>query len=183
MHEEAGQVEKKRLRTYIRNLKQSYAPEQLAAFSNDILEKLENHPKFLAASRILFYHALPDEVQTQAFIEKWWKHKLILLPKVEGPSLTLHPYFGKPCMVRGAFGIEEPLTPRFMQYDEIELAIVPGMAFDWKGNRLGRGKGFYDRLFGTLPRDIYKIGLAFRFQIVEKIPATELDVPVNEILT
>jgi 5-formyltetrahydrofolate cyclo-ligase len=66
---------------------------------------------------------------------------------------------------------------------DIDLVIVPGVAFDSKCNRLGRGKGYYDRFLKTLPKDTPSIGLAFDFQIVENLPHSSLDLPVKKIIT
>lgn len=182
MDEETCSLRKQELRISIRKKKQQYTFEQLLSLSRGIVEKLEKLPQFISSRTILLYYALPDEVQTQDFIKKWWNEKLILLPKVEGNILTLHPYKGKDNLCKGAYSIEEPKTPCFTQLNEIELAIIPGIAFDNNGNRLGRGKGFYDRLLEQLPKDIYKIGLAFPFQIVEEIPTTTYDKSVDEVI-
>lgn len=69
----------------------------------------------------------------------------------------------------------------FTNYASIDLAVIPGVAFDRSGNRLGRGKGYYDRL---LPHIFaYKVGICFSFQLVEDIPTREFDARVDEILT
>ena len=149
--------------------------------SADVLNRLEAHPVFQQAHTILIYHSLPDEVNTHDFIRKWSAHKQILLPVVIGDDLELRRYTGSADLKKGAYGIEEPVGEPFTDYDSIDLAIIPGVAFDTHGNRLGRGKGYYDRLLPRLPHT-YKIGICFPFQLLEEIPTEALDVRMDEVL-
>lgn len=173
---------KKQLRKRIAEAKRQYSMEQRKALSEALLQKLEQHPRFVDTHTVLLYHSLPDEVQTHDFVEKWHHQKRILLPVVKGDTLELRLYTGKQCLVTSEpFHIEEPTGGAFMQYDEIELAIIPGVSFDAKGNRLGRGKGYYDRLLPLLTS--YNIGICFGFQVSTSIPCEEFDRPMDEIWT
>ena len=108
--------------------------------------------------------------------------KTILLPRVTGEgTMELHRYNGPKDMQTGAYGIMEPTGQLFTDYADIDLAIVPGVAFDHDGNRMGRGKGYYDRLLPKLA-NTYKIGICLPFQLVEKIPTDEHDVRMDEVL-
>lgn len=174
---------KKELRQTIRELKKQYSSQQMLEFSQTILSHLEENVHFKQAKTILFYSALPDEVQTAAFLEKWHTEKQLLLPKVEGEQLTLHSYEGQQSLQIGAFGILEPQTAIFEDFKKLDLAIIPGMAFDKTGNRLGRGRGFYDRLLmKLLPYHIYIIGIAFPFQIFEEIHTNKRDIKVDQLV-
>lgn len=82
----------------------------------------------------------------------------------------------------GSFGIMEPQADAFTDYEQIDLILVPGMAFDRHGHRLGRGKGYYDR-FLSQAKDCYKIGVCFPFQLVDEVPTDEHDVRMDEIIT
>ena len=137
---------KRQLRKQIKEEKKLHLANELMERSSILLKQIEEHPRFIAARTILMYHSLGDEVQTHAFVEKWHTSKHILLPIVQGDILILRHYQGKDLMQVGAFGIEEPVGEEFTDYDEIELGIIPGVAFDRQGNRLGRGKGYYDKL-------------------------------------
>lgn len=173
---------KQQLRKAIRIVKASYSPEELEAFSLSVLRKLEAHPRFVSAHTVLLYHSLPDEVNTHAFIDRWCAEKEILLPTVVGDDLVLHRYTGPDCLSPGSFGILEPSGEPFTDFDRIDLAVVPGMAFDSQGVRLGRGKGYYDRLLPRLPR-AYRIGLCFPFQYFDSgVAYEEYDQRVNETL-
>lgn len=146
-----------------------------------LLEQIEKHPHFIAAQTVLLYYSLDDEVQTHLFVEKWCKTKQILLPVVQGDELEIRHYTGKECLSTGAFQIEEPTGPAYTDYEKIALAIIPGMAFDRNGNRLGRGKGYYDKLLPKLSS--YNIGICYRFQAKEEIPCEPFDRKMNEVWT
>lgn len=120
-------------------------------------------------------------MQTHAFVEKWHTRKKVLLPVVKGDILELRHYTGKECLQVGTYGIEEPTGENFISYDEIELGIIPGMSFDRQGNRLGRGKGYYDKLLPLL--HTYNIGICYQFQAREEIPAEPFDHRMDEVWT
>ena len=149
--------------------------------SVEILANLEVHPAFKKAKTVLLYHSLGDEVNTHEFIEKWRLYKQIILPVVVDNDLELRPYTGEMDLRIGAFGIGEPTGVIFKDYDAIDLVVVPGVAFDHTGNRLGRGKGYYDRLLSHIPA--FKIGICFPFQLIEDVPSEPLDIRMDAIIT
>ncbi len=172
---------KAELRRAIRTLKRQYSKTQLAEMSLEIVEKLLAHPQVRDSHTILLYSPLPDEVDVSSMLDVL-RDKRLLLPKVTGDtSMELRLYTDADCLSAGAFGIMEPTGEVFSDYQSIDLAIVPGMAFDRECHRLGRGKGYYDRLLAQLP-NIYKIGVCFSFQLVEAIPTDATDIPMNEIV-
>ena len=130
----------------------------------------------------MLYHSLKDEVDTHEFIRKWSRLKRILLPVVVGDDLELRVYTGPDDLAIGAYGIEEPTGSRFTDYAAIGFIAVPGVAFDRNGNRLGRGKGYYDRLLPRIPA-AYKAGICFPYQLVEEVPAEPFDIRMDEIIT
>lgn len=148
----------------------------------DALAALEAHPRWQAARTVLLYHSLPDEVDTHDLIRRWAGRKRILLPVVRGADLELRAYTGDAHLETGAFHIGEPDGMPFTDYAEINLAVVPGVAFDRQGNRLGRGKGYYDRLLPRLGAATYKVGLCFPGQLLDRIPAEAHDVPMDEVI-
>lgn len=172
--------EKKQLRKEISRRKKAASEADLSQWSHRILSQIESHPLFRKASTLLMYHSLPDEVQTHDFIEKWSKHKKIILPVVKGDDLELRAYTGDEHLQKGAYNIDEPTGERFRTEEEISLAIIPGVAFDRKGNRLGRGKGYYDRLLARISP--YKIGICFQFQVADALlPHEDSDAPMDEV--
>ncbi len=175
--------EKKALRKEVRAAKQAVPLEEKIARSRGIFEQVEALPQFAQAHTILLYWSMDDEVATHAFVEKWYRDKVLLLPCVEGDDLVLRRYTGADCMQAGPqFGIGEPTGPVFDQTEEIEMIVVPGVAFDRQCNRMGRGRGFYDRLLKSTP-NAFKVGVAFRFQLFDTIPVEAFDVPMNCVIT
>lgn len=158
------------------------SPATQQQLSANILAALEAHPAFRAANTILLYYSLADEVATHDFIRKWSHKKRILLPVVTDSDIELRAYSSSTEMETGAFGIEEPTGEAFCNFEEIDLAVIPGVAFDKQGNRLGRGKGYYDRLLPKLSA-AYKIGICFPFQLVECVPTEAFDIRMDIIIT
>lgn len=176
-------TDKQQLRRYIAQEKKKHSAETLDRLSDRLLQQLEQHPRFRAARTLLLYHSLPDEVRTHTFIERWSHEKHLILPAVlPDNTLELRHYTGPHDLRTGAYGISEPVGQLLADYRSIDLALIPGVAFDSHHNRLGRGKGYYDRLLPQLPA--YKIGLCFHFQLLDgPLPTEPTDIPMDEILT
>lgn len=173
-------MDKDSIRREIRIRKRQYSPDVLRTLSQNITDKIEKHPWFTKAQCILLYHSLPDEVYTHEIIEKYKSLKKLLLPTVVGDELELHVYATDSVVRQGKFNISESEGNLFEDYPMIDLAIIPGVAFDTKGNRIGRGKGYYDRLLPQI--HCPKLGICFQFQIVDEIPSDRHDIPVDEVL-
>ena len=167
----------------MRELKRAVPPEEKLRRSEAIMRQVEALPEFREARVVLLYWSMADEVQTHNFVERWYRDKVLLLPCVDGDDLLLRRYTGPECLVAGEqFGIGEPTGPVYTDLESIELIIVPGVAFDRKGNRMGRGRGFYDRLLKTTPKAL-KIGVAYDFQMLDSIPVEPFDVKMDRIIT
>ena len=151
-----------------------------AAAAEEVFSRLEKTAAFMMADTILMYHSLPDELQTVSFLRKWNGKKRFFLPRVNGVNLDLLPY-DESRLELGSFHIEEPTGSDVADVDDIELMIIPAVAFDRNGNRLGRGKGFYDRLLATSRAT--KIGVGYDFQLLDSIPAEPHDVAMDMVIT
>jgi len=175
---------KKAIRKEIRARKEATPIEERLARSVSVQEQLLSLGVLDAADTILLYHALPDEVNTELLLEKLSNrrsgNKRVVLPVVEGEYLLLKEYIPSK-MESGYREIQEPAGEECVNPSEIDIAIIPGVAFDRHCNRLGRGKGFYDRLIPYL--ECKKIGLSFDFQIVEQVPCEEFDKPLDIVMT
>ena len=146
------------------------------------MRQVEALEAFRRAGTVLLYWSMDDEVQTHDFVNRWYRDKCLLLPCVDGDDLRLRQYTGPECLKAGEqFGIGEPTGPEFTDLESVELIIVPGVAFDSKGNRMGRGRGFYDRLLKSTP-NAYKVGVGFDFQMVEEVPVEEFDVAMDRVV-
>lgn len=142
---------------------------------------LEQTAAFMLADRILMYHSLPDELSTHDFIRRWAGRKHFYLPRVNGVNLDILPY-DESRLSLGSFHIEEPTGNDTTNIDEIELIVVPGVAYDRNGNRVGRGKGYYDRLLAG--SSATKIGVGYDFQLIEDgIETDPHDVRMDVVIT
>lgn len=176
-------MDKHELRHTIRNLKRQYSSRQLEALSLAICQRLLAHPRVIQANTILLYYSLPDEVNTHETVEQLFRMgKTILLPHViNDGNMEIIMYEGAERLQKGTYAIMEPSGTPYTNYPAIELAIIPGMGFDRHGNRLGRGKGYYDRFLASIP-PIYKIGVCFDFQKVDEVPCEPTDIRMDEVL-
>ena len=175
-------MDKQSLRRHIRALKQAQTPEQLAEWSDALALRLESHPWFRVAQSVLLFTALPDEPETRTLLTRHAQEKRIFLPAVIGDELEIRRYRSPKDLQKGAFGIEEPVGEALSDLSELELVLVPGVAFDREGHRLGRGRGYYDRLFAHQELRAYRLGYAFPFQILPRVPFEAHDVKMDDIL-
>jgi 5-formyltetrahydrofolate cyclo-ligase len=173
-------AEKKRIRQEVRSLKIFLTDEQKKAQANAVFQKIEALSEFKMAKTILIYWSTPDELPTQDTISNWSKQKQIFLPAIDGEKLLLKQYFPDGKLIQKSLGIWEP--DLLEGYNgKIDLVIVPGIAFDRKKNRLGRGKGYYDRFFKKYKP--VKIGVGFDFQLMYSIPVVKHDIKMDKIIT
>lgn len=172
---------KQALRQWIRQHRQRH---DAVSDSPAVISRLRQHPRLTAAHTILLYCSLPDEVQTHDLLDELVAQgKTVLLPRVVSDTeMELCRYTGRDDLMPGAFGIMEPVGMLFTDYAVIDVAVVPGMAFDRQGHRLGRGRGYYDRFLSRVPF-IYKIGVCFPYQLVDEVPADEDDVMMDCVVT
>jgi 5-formyltetrahydrofolate cyclo-ligase len=171
---------KQEIRKMIRLRKQQHTADE----SSVIIARLKANPRFSQAQTLLLYSALQDEVPTQSLLDELVAQgKTVLLPRVVSDTdMELRQYTGLQDLQVGAFGILEPTGKLFTDYEKIDVAVVPGMAFDKEGHRLGRGKGYYDRFLRLLPKT-YKIGICFSWQLVDNVPTDEHDILMDQIMT
>ena len=148
-------------------------------YSQQILDQLEQMTCFREAKTILLYYPIQNEVDVLPLVKKFKHEKTLLFPVSHRRGMTVHPYAGNEHMHRGKFGIPEPTTPA---YDgEIDLVIVPAVAFDAKGRRLGRGGGYYDRFIKKLTHTVL-VGVGYDFQLVDEVPAARHDQRVHRVI-
>lgn len=153
-----------------------------------IAEKVLKLLEFQRANCVHFYMSLPSEVDTEFLVDRALAiGKRVVLPRADLENKELHWYEIKNRSLdlkRGALGIFEP-DPRTARKftEEVECVFVPGIAFDKQNNRIGHGSGFYDRFFSKLSPGVYKVGLAFSFQVLPEIPVEAHDVRLDEVIT
>ena len=154
-----------------------------------IQNKLFSLSEFIKAKKILFYLSFGGEVETFRMVDKAvLMGKKVAVPVINTKTKTLSASLFVDCKSQlevGPYGIYQPKREcvRKIPLNSIDLIVVPAVAFDKEGNRLGRGKGYYDRFLYSLPKKIPTVGLAFVFQVLGSIPTIEsLDFPVDKVL-
>lgn len=157
--------------------------------SQKIKEKVFLHPEFKRAKTVMFYIAEDIEVDTEEMIRcalKQGKKVAVPITDVSRNELivSLLVDYDKE-LTKGPYGILEPKSDfaRPIPFKMIDLVIVPGVAFDKKGNRLGHGTGYYDRFLNKISKTVPTIGLAFDFQIIRSLPVLPHDISVKELIS
>lgn len=175
-------MDKQTLRKLIKERKQQFSVDELIIQSVDVTQRLEQNKQFRLAQTVLLYYSMEDEVNTHGLVSALHHQgKRVLLPRVrDNQNLDVVPYTSDNLLPQGKYQIMEPTGEPFTDYNAIDLAIVPGLAFTKDGKRLGRGKGYYDRLLAQMP-SVYKMGLCFPFQIVKDIPSNRNDILMDEV--
>jgi len=175
-------MEKKEIRKQIRELKKGYSPEEKIEKSAAVWKRVEQDEAFRKARVVLAYWSMEDEVFTHDFVCKWAKEKTFLLPCVRGNELDIRYFDGRENLRPGeGYAIPEPVGELFTDFSRIDVILVPGVAFDRSLNRLGRGKGYYDRILKQT--QACKIGICFDFQVLEKVPTEEHDVKMDQVIS
>jgi 5-formyltetrahydrofolate cyclo-ligase len=171
------------LRQQIRQIKRQFTPQQLEELSLPVISRLR--PFLAEAQTIMAYYSLPDEVNTHDLIDDLVAEgKTVLLPRVMGDeTMELRRYTGRADLKEGSFHILEPVGEPFTDFSTIDLILVPGLAFDAVGHRLGRGRGYYDRFLHSKDGSYcVKIGVCFDFQKVDEVPVDAFDIAVDKVV-
>lgn len=158
-------------------------------WSQRVSSNLFRLPEFRGAKTIALFGSFRSEVFTWDMIQKalTLKKQVCLPVTLKKPKKLVFKqiYDLKKDITIGAFGIPEPKMECLPTIDEkkIELVVTPGIAFDCLGNRIGFGAGYYDRLFAQIRPECLKVGIAFHFQIIDKVPCEPTDMPVDILVT
>lgn len=153
--------------------------------SQVIKDKLFKLRDFKEAKTVMFYIALGEEVNTEEMIKQAKKlGKKIAVPVCQ-QRRSLRPARFNPgaCLARGPYGICEPAVKKWISVQDLDFVVVPGIAFDKHGNRLGHGKGYYDNFLRRLNSKTATCGLAFDFQILPFLPTSPKDVSVQRVIS
>ncbi len=172
-------MDKRQLRQRIKALKAQLGEAQRLEEAERVFARLESLAEFVNARNILVFSSLPDELPTEKFIEKWCDKKCLYLPRVNGDDLDILRY-DRAALHQGAFNIQEP-DGEPEDPAVLDLIIVPGVGFDPDCNRLGRGRGYYDRLLSQV--SVPTIGVCFDCQLVPHISVEQHDIPLSAVIT
>lgn len=154
--------------------------------TKEIVDRLLNDSTYQKANTIALFKSFNFEVDTNSIIDiSLSNNKVVALPRIEQDEIVFYKINSKSILVKNKYKIEEPISKKdnYIEKENIDLVIVPGLCFDRSGNRLGYGKGFYDRfLSGT---SIRTIAICFDEQLLDEglLPASNSDVKIEEIIT
>lgn len=158
--------------------------------SSQIALRLCSLSQYINSGTVMAYMSFRNEVATDIFIGKCIHDgKKVAIPKVQqNPAMALLPYEIKdPKMdvLMGFKGIFEPDASRLRRVDplELDLVVIPGVAFDCRRHRIGYGAGYYDRFLMTLRPDCLKVGIAYEMQMIDEFSAAEYDIPMDLVIT
>lgn len=154
--------------------------------SNSLWLQLKEETFFKKAKRIAAFCSIGTEIDTMPLLAKILSSKKELyLPKTEQNQnlMDFHLVSDLKKLVPGPFNISEPPAGKIVSPKKIDIILVPGLAFDNRGHRLGYGRGYYDRYMKLLKSGCVRLGVAYSFQIIDKTPNDNHDIPVNAVLT
>lgn len=175
---------KQQIRSKILLKLKTQTEEDRSRKSRIIKEKLFRTEVFKRAKTVMIFISFGGEVETKEMIKEIRKSgKIVSVPVCEKDRIMRPSVFTeKAKLVRGLYEIYEPEIKKFVNLENLDLIIVPGIAFDKKGNRLGRGKGYYDCFLRHILPETVSIGLAYDFQILPSIPTTNEDKKVDKVI-
>jgi 5-formyltetrahydrofolate cyclo-ligase len=170
-------------------MRQAMTADFVTSKSRVIAEKLAAFDSFASAGCVMLYHPFDNEVYLDTLIEECLATgKTVLLPRCKPIDRTM-----EACtitnittdLIPGTYEVMEPHRgiPASKELELIDICVVPGVAFDRQGNRMGRGAGYYDRFLARLGPRTLKIAVAFTQQIIESVPHTDHDIKMDMIIT
>ena len=181
------------IRIYQKKLRNELNGEQRRFYDEGILQQLMDTKEYQNCKRIFTYVSFQSEINTIDIIEKaFFQGKQVYVPKVEGQDMEFYEIKSREGLVRSSYGILEPLGGKEYRFilaaatnnPKENLMLLPGLAFDLQGNRIGYGAGYYDKYLEEQGADsFHKAALAYDFQVFESIPSEEFDIRADEIIT
>ena len=175
---------KKAVRQTLLHQRQQLLPEAVELWGHRAQSRLLAHEVFRSARTIGLYSPIRKEVATDHLAHAARRHgQTLLYPRVCGQNLVLVEVVDPAQLRRGSFGVLEPQGDPWTATDRIDLLVVPGVAFDRQGWRLGYGQGYYDRFLGTRHQPAVLVGLCYDFQLLDRLPADVHDIPMDLIVT
>jgi 5-formyltetrahydrofolate cyclo-ligase len=172
------------LRDRLLTLRRQLSPADIASRSQAVCARLAAENAYISARRIGAYYPFLGEVDVlPQLAAAQAEGREVYLPRLmDGGSLSFARWSGEP-LEKGPRGVLQPAAGGAVaELAELDLVIVPGLAFDRARQRLGLGAGFYDRTLGAAPRRPHTIGVAYNFQLVEEVPADAWDVPLDVVV-
>jgi 5-formyltetrahydrofolate cyclo-ligase len=163
----------------------SLSPADITTKSAAIQQRFAHSDEFNHSRMVASYYPVGSEVRTQKIVNIALKsNRLVALPSTIGNHIKFYRIFLNTDLTAGKFGIKEPsISSNSCVSDEIDLLLVPGIVFDTNGYRIGYGYGYYDRFIARKKNSIVSVGLAYEFQVCEKVPRSHNDQKINVLVT
>ncbi len=182
---------KKEIRSHIKAVRNDLPVSLRTEYSHIISERLYELREFKECNKLFTYISFGSEVNTKEIIDMALQmNKKVYVPKVEDNDLNFYEIDGLKDLIRSKFGILEPDSDKHQQYrstlsdNNKMLMLLPGLAFDKYGNRIGYGAGYYDRYLGRYSHNEWiKIALVYDFQILNQLTVNKYDIPTDYIIT
>jgi 5-formyltetrahydrofolate cyclo-ligase len=180
-------VTKKDLRHHLRQVVSAISPEELHQRSIRACNLLTGTPEYERAEIVMVFLSLPTEIDTTSLVLHTWRNlKRVLAPKVSWEQRRMLPIEIRSLsddVSESPLGIREPAQGVPFPVAHIDLVVVPGLGFDFHGNRIGRGRGFYDRFLAHRDWRGVACGLAFEEQVADQVPIDDRDMRVDMLVT
>jgi len=175
---------KRELRTRMQALRNVLPASAHAERSARACRLIVELPRFGAARTIAGYVAMRKELDLRAALQHASAQgQRVVLPRIAEQELTFHVQLPDQALQENAWGVLEPAPEaERVELSEIDLLLIPALALDLRGQRIGYGKGYYDRMLSRMP-DAYTVGSVYDFQLLAEIPNEAQDVPVQHIIT
>lgn len=175
-------MEKKEIRKQYKMLRNKMSEMEVKEKSDRICQNIILSNLFQQVERIMAYAPLGNEVDIRPVMEEGWRQqKRIAFPKVFGDTMRYFEVSSFSQLEEGTFHVMEPVETNPVDWKNA-LVLVPGVAFDRQGNRMGYGKGYYDRFFEEKSGCV-KAGVAYELQVVDQLPTKENDLPMEYLVT
>jgi 5-formyltetrahydrofolate cyclo-ligase len=180
-------MDKAKLRRQLQQCLLEIPSEQRKDKSRRACSYLVSMPQFQNASTIMMYLSLPYEADTsEAILHAWQLGKIVAVPKISWEQRHMIPVKINSLetgITTGSYGLKNPITGIPVPFEDIDLVVTPALGFDRQGNRLGRGGSYYDRFFANAELKASRCGFAFNEQLIDSIPVTDHDEPVDSLVT
>ncbi len=177
---------KQSLRVRARLRREAFLSSELLHWNRAIADRVLCLPVYLRSKSVALYSPIGNEVDTRLICDHALGHGMrVFYPKLNGEESPLAQVESCEDLQDGPMGFREPVGTSWLTVDDHEglVLFVPGLAFDLEGNRLGRGGGWYDRVLAGLGKAVKRVGLAYEFQIMERLPVEAWDQKVHQIVT
>ena len=175
---------KRALRREVRAHRDAMPPEERERLGQAVARNLLALPEVRQASTVMAFSSFGSEVDSGPIIEQLARDgRRVVLPRVEGRTIVPVGYRSGDPVKPSSFGALEPAAGEPVGPEEIDVVVVPGLAFDRRGHRVGYGGGFYDRFLGRLRPNALTVGICFSVQVVDEVPHGRGDRPVDLVVT